>query len=98
MFMNKEYFEILKKEFYYPDDKTISININSSIEPLSGIEQLIYANSFLNNIIKNKNNEFSDEDIEIAREIQNRINRLVSKVLDKSIYSFKEVRIMLIYS
>ena len=26
------------------------------------------------------------------------IYRLVSKVLDKSIYSFKEVRIMLIYS
>ncbi|TXJ42135.1 hypothetical protein [Brachyspira pilosicoli] len=30
--------------------------------------------------------------------IRNSDNRLVSKVLDKSIYSFKEVRIMLIYS
>lgn len=73
MFMDKEYFELLKKEFYYPDEKTISIKINSLIEPLSGIEQLMDTNIFLNIIIKNKNNEFTDEDIEIAKIIKQRI-------------------------
>lgn len=69
----KNQFERVKGQFYYPDKEEVFSLIGRYSMTAAGAINLIDACAILNRVIENENNEFSDEDIEIAKEINHRI-------------------------
>lgn len=79
MSIYKKSFERIKETFYYPDNENIFSGINIIYATAFGAAAIFETCLILNMVIKNENNEFTDEDIEIAKKIQNRINDVLNK-------------------
>lgn len=74
MSIYKNSFERIKETFYYPDNENIFSRISVIYATALGAAKISEVCFILNEVIKNENNEFTDEDIETAKEIKDRIN------------------------